>query len=128
MALMTSCSIDDGANDNLQLEFIPIDSVDIPDEFNFGESHTITVYYMRPSTCHSFSNFQYIAEANNVRTVAVVNLVTQGADCETLTNTVVSETFNFNVLDTEPFTFNFWQGKDPAGQDIYLTYEIPVNQ
>jgi hypothetical protein len=123
--LFSSCSVDDNTAD-FQFEFLPIENVDIPSEFNLGETYTITVTYKRPTTCHSFSNFQYITESNNIRTVAVVSFISPG-NCTELEDDFQTETFNFNALDPEPFTFKFWQGKDDAGEDIYLIFEIPVN-
>lgn len=126
LALFNSCAVDDNTAD-FQIEFIPIETVEIPAEFNFGETHEITVTYKRLTTCHSFSSFQYVPESNNVRNVAVINFVTLGNDCETLEDDFQSESFSFSVLDTEPYTFKFWQGKDDNGQDMYLIYEVPVN-
>ena len=126
LTVFNSCSVDDNTAD-FQFEFIPIETVEMPEEFNFGDTHTISVTYKRPSTCHSFSNFQYIQETGNVRTVAVVNFVTSGNNCEALEEDFQTETFSFSVLDAEPYTFRFWQGKDDSGQDIYLIYEVPVN-
>jgi len=124
--VFTSCSVDDGTV-AVQFEAIPIENVLIPTEFNLGDTHTITVTYKRPTDCHTFSNFEYIAESSNVRIVTVVNLFTTGGDCTALTDNFQSQTFNFNVLDTNPYTFKFWQGKDSNGDDMYLEYEIPVN-
>ncbi|WP_298418193.1 hypothetical protein [uncultured Kordia sp.] len=123
--VLTSCSVDDNAV-VVQFEPIPIENVIIPMEFNLGETYTISVTYKRPTDCHSFNNLEYVAESNNVRTIAVVALVTTG-DCTTLTDNFQTQTFNFNVLDSNPYTFKFWQGKNDNGQDMYLEYEIPVN-
>lgn len=126
--VFTSCSVDDGTV-NVQFELVPIENVVIPTEFNLGETYTISVTYKRPTDCHTFSNFEYIAGADNstnIRTVAVVNLFTPG-DCTTLEDNFQTQTFNFNVLDTNPYTFKFWLGKDESNEDMYLVYEIPVN-
>lgn len=126
LLLCNSCAVDDNTVD-FSVEFLPIESVEIPAEFNFGETHTITVTYKRPTTCHSFSNFQYVAEDNNVRNVAVINFVRLGSDCETLEDDFKSESFSLSVLYTNSYIFKFWQGKDDNGQDMYLVYEVPVN-
>jgi len=124
--VFNSCTVDDTTAD-FRIEFLPIETVEIPTEFNFGETNTITVTYKRPTTCHSFSNFQYVPEDNNVRNVAVINFVRLGSDCETLEDDFKSESFSFSVLYTQTYTFKFWQGKDDNGQDMYLVYEVPVN-
>ncbi|PTX60371.1 hypothetical protein C8N46_10615 [Kordia periserrulae] len=130
MSLMVfnSCSVEDNVSDiQFQFEFIPIDSVEIPTTFNYGDTHTISVTYKRPSTCHTFSNFEYEQSTGNLRTVAVVNFVTFGNGCEPLEEEFETKTFSFNALSIEPYTFRFWQGKDDDGQDTYLIYEVPVN-
>lgn len=125
LTILNSCSVDDNIAD-FQFEFIPVEGVEIPEEFNFGETYIINVMYKRPTTCHSFNNFQYIQGEDNLRTIAVINFVTSGNNCEALDNDVQTETFNFNVLDTEPYRFRFWQGRDDNGQDVYLVYDVPV--
>ncbi|WP_046746088.1 hypothetical protein [Kordia zhangzhouensis] len=125
--MLQACSVDDNSTAEFQFEFIPIESVEMPQEFNFGNTHTIHVTYKQPTTCHSFSNFQYVQEPQNVRNVAVVNFVAIRSDCETLEEEFKTVSFNFSVLDTEPYTFKFWQGKDANGQDMYLIYEVSVN-
>jgi hypothetical protein len=128
LTFLNSCAVDDNSSTaNFQFEFIPVESVEMPVEFTLGDTHTISVTYKRPSTCHSFSNFEYIQRPGNVRNVAVVNFVTSGNDCETLEEDFKTETFSFSALDSAPYTFNFWQGKDENGEDTYLTYEITVN-
>ncbi|MEM6684291.1 MAG: hypothetical protein AAF617_00735 [Bacteroidota bacterium] len=126
--LFNSCSVDDDVSQvQFSFEFIPVDNVEMPMTFNLGDTHTISVTYKRPSTCHTFSNFQYEQHAGNMRTVAVVNFVTFGNDCQSLEEEFITETFSFSALDSEPYTFRFWQGKDTEGEDLYLVYEVPVN-
>ncbi|WP_420571349.1 hypothetical protein [Kordia sp.] len=126
LTFLKSCSVDDNPAE-FQFEFLPIETVEIPAEFNLGNTYTISVTYKRPTTCHSFSNFQYIQEPENVRNISVVNFVTVRGNCETLEEDFLTETFDFSVLDSNPYTFKFWQGKDDNGQDMYLIYEVPVN-
>lgn len=126
--VFNSCSVDDNVSDiQFQFEFIPVDSVEMPMTFNFGGTHTINVTYKRPSTCHTFSNFEYEQHAGNMRSVAVVNFVTLENDCAPLEEEFITKTFSFNALDTAPYTFRFWQGRDDEGEDMYLVYEVPVN-
>ncbi|WP_046758550.1 hypothetical protein [Kordia jejudonensis] len=126
--VFTSCSVSDDAV-NVQFELVPVQNVLIPTEFTLGETYTISVTYERPTDCHAFSNFEYITDttsATNIRTVAVVNLFTPG-DCTALTGSFQTQTFVLNVLDTNPYRFRFWQGKNEDNEDMYLVYEIPVN-
>jgi len=121
---LVSCSLDDD-NINYSFEILPVESVDIPDEFQLGETYPITVSYYRPSTCHSFKEFYYLKE-NNQRTVAPINYVFEQDDCETLEDELVEVTFNFIVESNGSYIFKFWQGEDTDGEDEHLTFEIPV--
>lgn len=123
LILFASCSVDDGTD--FSFEVLPVESVDIPDEFELGETYPITVSYLRPSTCHSFKEFYYLKE-NNERTVAAINIVFEDNSCNTLEDFLVEETFNFIVISNGSYIFKFWQGEDPSGEDQYLTIEVPV--
>lgn len=122
--LLASCSInDDGAN--FSFEVLPVESVEIPDEFELGETYPITVSYFKPSTCHSFKEFYYLKE-NNERTVAAINYVFEDNNCTDLEDTLVEATFNFIVTSNGSYIFKFWQGEDTNGEDQYLIIEVPV--
>ncbi|MDD7887222.1 hypothetical protein [Flavivirga sp. 57AJ16] len=122
--LFASCSIDDDGP-RFGYEILPVESVDIPNEFTLGETYPITVSYFRPSTCHAFKEFYYLKE-NNVRTVAPINYDFIRDDCETLENELVEATFNFIVTSNGSYIFKFWQGEDTDGEDQFLTIEVPV--
>ena len=123
--LFFSCSIDDDSN-NYSLEILPVESVDIPDEFELGQTYPITVHYFRPTTCHAFREFYYVKE-NNIRTVAPINYVfEEDNNCTDLENDLVEATFNFIVTSNGSYIFKFWQGEDTNGEDQYLTIEVPV--
>ncbi|MCF7566820.1 hypothetical protein L3X37_00370 [Sabulilitoribacter arenilitoris] len=122
--LFASCSIDDDSS-NYSFEILPIESVEIPDEFTLGETYPITVSYFKPSTCHSFKEFYYLKE-NNERTVAAINYVFDDRDCQTLTDELVDATFNFVVTSNGSYIFKFWQGEDANGEDQYLIKEVSV--
>ena len=123
--VFNSCTIDDDNGANYDYEFLPIESVDIPEEFIFGETYSINYTYYRPSTCHSFFDLYYNVE-NNQRTVAVINIVYDQSDCEPLNEELMERSFNFTVLDQQTYVFKFWQGQNDVGEDLYLTYEVPV--
>jgi len=109
----------------LALKVLPVESVDIPDEFELGETYPITVSYLRPSTCHGFKEFYYLKE-NNERTVAPITYVFDNNDCETLEDNLVEATFNFIVTSNGSYIFKFWQGEDTDGETQYLIIEVPV--
>ncbi len=126
LMFLGSCDVsDDDASFSFSFEVLPIESVDIPDQFELGAIHPITVSYLRPSTCHSFRDFYYVKE-NNERTVAVVSTDLQASDCQDLTDELVEATFNFKVNSNGSYIFRFWQGEDENEVDQYLIIEVPV--
>lgn len=122
--IFASCSVDDDST-NYSFEVLPVESVDIPDEFVMGEVYPITVSYFKPSTCHSFREFYYLKE-NNERTVAPIDFVFEQNNCQDLTGELIEETFNFIVTSNGSYIFKFWQGEDVNGEDQYLIIEVPV--
>ena len=123
LVLFASCSVDEGTN--YSFEVLTVDSVEIPSEFEIGQTYPITVSYFRPSTCHTFKEFYYLKE-NNIRTVAPINFVFEESNCNNLEDVLVEETFNFIVTSNGSYIFKFWQGEDIDGEDQYLTIEVPV--
>lgn len=126
-----SCGIDDGPREDFHFEILPIESVSLPDFLIANDFNRITYTYFAPSTCHSFNNLYYLENLNE-RTIAVVNLVTTssitGLACETLIENEEERGFDFfATLGYDSYVFNFWQGEDENGKDIYLTVEVPVN-
>lgn len=119
----SSCSVDDG--NDFYYEILPVESVDMPEEFVLGETYEITVTYLRPTTCHVFNNFYYESELNQ-RTVAIVTTVYQNNDCLPLIDEQVEATFNFMVNSNGTYVFKFWQGEDENGNDLYYIVEVPV--
>lgn len=124
VAVLFSCSLDDDGT-NFSIEILPIESVDIPDEFTLGEIYPITVTYERPTSCHSFREFYY-AKHNNERTVAVMNNVFEQNDCIDFTDEMLTATFDFQVTSNGSYIFKFWQGKDENEEDIFMEIEVPV--
>ena len=124
LMLFASCSVDDDST-SFSFEILPVESVDIPDEFELGETYPITVSYLRPSTCHGFKEFYYLKE-NNERTVAPITYVFDNNNCETLEDNLVEATFNFIVTSNGSYIFKFWQGEDTDGETQYLIIEVPV--
>jgi len=123
ISAFTSCSLEDD-NSYVGTEVMPIESVEIPEHFIYGESYEILITYNRPSTCYQFYNFLYDIEGNE-RTVAVVNSVYSDTSCvDDLESVTVS--LNFMVTGTETYLFKFYQGHDEEGEDQYYLAEVPV--
>ncbi len=122
LVLFASCSIDDV---DYTTVFLPVESIEIPNEFELGKTYPITVNYLRPSTCHTFKEFSYFSK-NNERTIAPINYVFEKGDCKTLQEELVEAKFNFIVTSNGSYIFKFWQGKDTDGEDQFLEIEVPV--
>jgi len=124
-----ACSIDENKDTtSFFFDAIPIEEVIVPDQFIRGETTEITVSYFRPSSCHSFSGFEFEG-FNSERTVAIINVVINDDEdsCEDFgNNDLRTESFTFNAGFQNSYTFKFWQGKDPEGNSKFLTKEITV--
>ncbi|WP_445731573.1 hypothetical protein [Mariniflexile sp.] len=125
LILCASCSLDDDNSSNYSFEILPVESVDIPNQFELGKTYPITVTYLKPSTCHVFREFYYSKNLNE-RTVAPVTYVLENNNCETLDAVSEEATFNFIVTGNGSYIFKFWQGEDANGEDQYLIIEVPV--
>jgi len=129
LIFLGSCSIeDDNINSNAYVEYVPIETVEMPSSFELGQNYMIEYTYYRPSECHVFRDLFY-EQIEDIRTIAVSNFVYPNSSppCETLTDELVTRTFNFIVNSDETYNFRFWQGYDESGEDLYLEYEVPVN-
>ena len=124
ISILSSCSIENDDSVNFHLEVLPIDSVDVPEQFVHGETYEIFMTYTRPNSCYQFNDFIY--EINGYeRTVAIVNTVYPNANCiETPESVTVS--FDFIVYGTETYLFKFYQGENDEGIDQYYLVEVPV--
>ena len=120
---LTSCSIDD-ATRSFFVEVLPIQSVEMPDEFVFGETHEIFMDYTKPSDCYEFNNFLYQIDGQE-RTVGIINTVYTDVNCNPEPETV-TVSFDFTVTSMETYVFKFYQGEGPDGTDQYLIVEVPV--
>ena len=125
LSSLWSCSLNDDSN-NFINEFVPIESVSMPDTFLLEAVHTIEYTYYRPTTCHGFYDLYYATE-DNERTVAVINIVFD-TDCEPLEDNLIEKTFNFKPLHVGRYVFKFWQGLDENDDNQYLVYEITVEE
>ena len=129
MLLLGSCSVEsDNITDGFYFEYVPIETVDMPAEFELGQTYEIEYMYYRPSTCHVFNDL-YNLPGMNQYTIAVIKTVYPESiePCEDLELEVITRTFNFNVTSSSTYHFRFWQGTDSNNQDLYLEIEVPVN-
>jgi len=122
-----SCNLDNDDTDYLSYELVPVNNVVIPDTLDFGEQYDFEISYLKPSTCHTFSGFDYNQE-ENIREIGLVNSVyyDENTSCTILEEELEIETLPFEVLREDNYIFKFWQGVNENGENIYLTKEIPV--
>ncbi len=125
-SLLWSCSLDEDDGPSFYLEVMPIDSVEMPEEFVYGESYELLITYTRPTFCYAFNNFAYDVDGHQ-RTIAVVNTVYTNIDCLQESGSV-TVSFELSVTETETYVFKFFMGKDNNGQDQYYLVEVPVVQ
>jgi len=105
---------------------VKIDSVDIPTQFQLGQTYPITVHFNLPTSCCYFNQLYYDKNLN-VRTVAVESAVEDRHNCVNTPNDASTYTFNFMVTSNGgSYVFRFFQGQDENGENIYLEYEVPV--
>ncbi len=124
--LVLSCDVSDDES-NFHFEFLPVESVEVPEFFTLNEVHEITATIARPNDCYLFYGFSVEQGPEELdRTVAVVTTVFDDQVCAEVTNTQ-EVSFNFIALYEGTYTFNFWQGEDENGDDVFLTVEVPVN-
>jgi len=121
-----SCSVEDDNEPEFFLEVLPIDSVEMPQEFIYGETYELPLSYTRPTFCHTFNNFAETVSGHE-RTIAVVNTVYTNLNCAEFSETVTVN-YELSITGTETYKFKFYQGKDSEGHDMYYTVEVPVVQ
>lgn len=127
--LISSCNVDDAIGQDFHFEILPIEEILMPESFTAGEFYQIDYSYYRPSTCYSFNELYYLVEGD-FRTIAVINTVLEESDgliCESLDQELEWETLFFECKKNfGTYIFQFWQGQDENGDDIYHVIEVPV--
>ncbi len=106
----------------------PTLSVDLPDSFEFNQSYNIEIIYKRPTNCHTFSGLDVARNANVIVIGVVTSYSTGNTNCLGSGNLEASATINFVAERDDFYIFKFWQGKNAAGRDEFLTVEVPVTQ
>jgi len=123
-----SCSIDD---DGVNFHYSPLEitSVNVPDTFEFGQIYTIDANLLRPDDCTLADRFDVrrsFTDTTQIRTVAAIGIVLDQDECIEL-NEEIQDSFQFEVIYSEPYIFRFYTGDDTSGEPQFLEVEIPVN-
>lgn len=129
IVLTAACALDDDNNKQFHVEFLPVESVELPESMSPGHEYEIKVNFRRPSDCYYFDGFYY--EANeHIRTVAVQALYIENANCAPIVSTQPdSQSFILKCPENysfDTYLFKFYKGEDAVGNQIYLEQEVPV--
>lgn len=126
IATFTSCSLDNDQNTQILTEVMPIESVDMPDQFIRGQDHEISITYTKPNSCYQFYDVTYIVSGSD-RIVTVLNSVYSydEANC-TGEPEQVTASLIFTPTSSETHIFKFYQGENDQGIDQYHLVEVPV--
>ncbi len=123
LIIITGCLNDDD-NTPFFFEAVAIEEVEIPDQFFYGDTVTITTSFFKKSTCYSFYKYQY-SSIGNEQTITLVNIFIDQGDCKERVD-IVKESFNFIVGQEDSYIFRFWKGRDDSQNNKFLTIEVPV--
>ena len=126
--LLGSCSFDD---DGVNFHYTPLEIVnaDLPESFDFGGTYTISVNILRPDDCTLIDSFdirRFTTDSTNVRTVTAIGILLDKDDCTAL-DQEIQDTFEFQVIYTNPYIFRFFSGSDENGGSQFIEIEVPVN-
>ena len=126
VSTLSGCSNDDVPV--FSFETLPVSNITgIPDNFVVGETTTLNLSYIRPSTCHGFEGFEIEEVDNNTRNIAVIARLVEGrAPCADLVNEERTASFLFIPEAAGQVTLNFLNGTDGDGEPIFVTFNVPV--
>ena len=120
-----SCSSDDEpVVEPIAYEKVPIISTNLPQELTAGQMYKLRITYERPTRCHKLAQVQ-IEELKGEYFFSIVTSYNEDQACEPEDLTAAT-TVDFVPEPEEIYIFNFWQGKNEQGEDVYLTVEVPV--
>lgn len=123
LTFLTSCSLEN-SDPVLHTEFVPIESVEVPEYFIQGHTYEILLSYIKPSSCYVFNNIIFDIEGYE-RTVSVLNTVYENESCVAL-DELTTVGFDLTVSGNQVYLFKFYKGKDEYGVDQYHLIEVPV--
>lgn len=124
--LITGCSSDDDSGDIMQ-NLAPVVSVEMPEEFVRGSNYDLEIVYERPTSCHTFSGLDISQEGNKITIGVVTSFLTNTSlNCVDTGNLQATATINFVVEREDFYIFRFWKGRNSAGRDEFLIFQIPI--
>ncbi len=126
-AISVSCSIDDDQT-NFRYTTLKTVNASLPDTFELGRVYNIDVKMFRPDECTFSETFDVVrdfTDSTNIRTVAAIGIVLDQADCAAV-NDSIQDSFQFEVIYTNPYLFRFYAGDNTNGEAEFLEIEVPV--
>ena len=118
--LITSCSTNDESTLDVYYDILPVESAVVPEEFQLGYVHQITLTYTLPTTCHAFNSI-YATGIGTERTIAISAYASSGNGYCEPAEIEKEVTFDFKAEEPGTYIFKFWQGEED-----YLIIEVPV--
>jgi len=128
---LNSCSVDDDTA-NTTYELAKITGNDLPENFVFGETYSIDVNYVLPSSCNSFAGIDARREGSSPEQrrriyVGVLSLSNNNPNCDnSAPANESSSNFPISIDERDDYTFYFWTGIDSNDQPIYSEVVVPV--
>ena len=120
-SLLTSC-VDDPKIESF--EKAEVLTADVPDTLVTGETYSIPLTFNRPTTCHSFDEFNIEEDPDEVF-VSVVIKFRDDFECEDTDVPTGQVDFEYTVEKETDFRFRFFQ-RTQNNQIVYLNKEVVV--
>ncbi|MGM0635802.1 MAG: hypothetical protein ACQESK_07020 [Bacteroidota bacterium] len=123
VVLMFGCTPNKSDFESFQLS--KIKKVELPQRMVYQKKYTIKIHYSVPNTCYNFSDLN-IQEVNNNIYIGVVTHKEDHQLCETVSNQLYTEEFEFIADEKEVYHFYFYQKLNKKGEKEYLSKSVPV--
>ncbi len=116
-------------DDDVGIRFEPLRIVDVvfPSDMYASGTYTVTVTYIRPTSCHYIEGFDYNNTSNTERTVFLIASVLSDESCQEL-NEELQTSFDFQPTAAGMYVFKFWTGKGANNEDLFFTIEVSVQE
>lgn len=130
--LTAGCSLD-STDDKVDftIQYLPTDSVEVPEFMTPGKTYALKLYFHRPNTCYYLNNNFYTAATESALTIAIESVLLENEKCETPATAVTeSVTFNFQCplsQTSDSYTFKFFKGNDDYGKQQFTEVKVPVH-
>jgi len=119
--LLTSC-VDDPEIESF--EKAEVLTADVPDTVVTGETYSIPLSFNRPTTCHSFNEFNIEEDPDDVF-VSVIIKFRDNFECDDTDVAAGQVDFEYTVDQDSNFRFRFFQ-RTQNNQLIYLNKDVVV--